>query len=119
MRLLTDEGAVFGEAQSERLWRCYDSRALTLVEKFEDEPDTREVILVADGITRGELELVRDTEMVVRLEDFLRRRTLLTQTRGKNELAGPAMMQVCEILFGSKASVRYQEYFGTNSNEEA
>jgi hypothetical protein len=56
---------------------------------------------------------------VIILEDFLRRRTLLTQTRGKDELAGPAMMQVCEILFGSKASVRYQEYFGANSNEEA
>ncbi len=119
VRLLRGASIVFGEAQSERLWRCYDSRALKLVEKFEDEPDTRDVILAADGITRGELELVRDTEMVVTLEDFLRRRTLLTQTRGKDELAGPAMMQVCEILFGSKASVRYQEYFGTNSSEEA
>jgi len=118
-QLIRDEGAVFGETEAERLWRCYDSRALTLMEKFEDEPDTREVILVADGITRGELELVRDTEMVVSLADFLRRRTLLMQTRGKNELAGPAMMQVCEILFGSEASVRYQEYFGANSNEEA
>ena len=77
------------------------------------------MILAANGITRGELELVRDTEMVVTLEDFLRRRTLLTQTRGKDELAGPAMMQVCEILFGSKASVCYDEYFGANSNEEA
>ena len=89
------------------------------MQKFEDEPDAREVILAADGITRGELELVRDTEMVVTLEDFLRRRTLLTQTCGKDELAGPAMMQVCEILFGSKASVRYQEYFGANFNKEA
>lgn len=89
------------------------------MEKFEDEPDARDVILAADGITRGELELVRETEMVVTLEDFLRRRTLLTQTRGKDELAGPAMMQVYEILFGSKASVRYQEHFGTNSSEEA
>lgn len=117
VRLLRDASPVFGEAQTERLWRCYDSRALTLVERFEHEPDTRKVILVADGITRGELELVRDTEMVVSLEDFLRRRTLLTQTRGKDELAGPAMMQVCEILFGFEASVRYQEYFGAKFNE--
>jgi glycerol-3-phosphate dehydrogenase len=119
VRLLRGASIVSGEVQFERLWRCYDSRALKLVQKFEDEPDAREVILAADGITRGELELVRDTEMVVTLEDFLRRRTLLTQTRGKDELAGPAMMQVCEILFGSKASVRYQEYFGANSSEEA
>ena len=75
------------------------------------------MILAADGITSGELELVHDTEMVVRLEDFLRRRTLLTQTHSKDELAGPAMMQVCEILFGVEASVRYQEYFGAKFNE--
>jgi len=63
-------------------------------------------------ICRAELELIRNQEMVVTLEDFLRRRTLLAQTHGLSELASmPGIRAACEVLFGNQAEQRYEEYF--------
>ncbi|MDP7523559.1 MAG: hypothetical protein QGH44_03570 [Arenicellales bacterium] len=47
------------------------------------------------------------------MKDFLRRRTLLTQTHRFGELAAmPGIRVACEILFGDQAGPRYEEYFG-------
>ncbi len=112
-QLFISQDARFDQAWCQRLWRYYGSRALQLIQRLADEPDAGEVILQADGVTRAELELVRDNEMVVMLEDFLRRRTLLAQTYLRTDLAGHAMLRVCEILFGERARQRYTEYFHT------
>lgn len=109
----------FDKAWCERLWRAYGARAVALVKKLANEPGAAEVILDQGAITRAELELLRDTEFVVTLEDFLRRRTLLAQTFTDRDLGGGAMMRACRTLFGNDALVRYREYFATAPLEEA
>ncbi len=64
-------------------------------------------------ITRAELDFIRENQMVMKLEDFIRRRTLFALTFNKQELSDlPGMWQACEILFGDLAGSRYDEYFG-------
>jgi glycerol-3-phosphate dehydrogenase len=102
----------FDRVWCERLWRAYGARAVALVKKLANEPGAAEVILDQGAITRAELELLRDTEFVVTLEDFLRRRTLLAQTHSDRQLATLAgIRQAGQILFGDEAEYRYNEYF--------
>ena len=70
------------------------------------------IILKEFNITRAELEFIRDYQMVIKLEDFIRRRTLFALTFPKKELSNiSGMWQACEILFGDSANARYYEYF--------
>ena len=69
-------------------------------------------ILPEYGVTRAELEFVQATQMVVTLDDYLRRRTLLAVTTRKEDLAALAgMMEVCRILFGDRAKIEYEKTF--------
>ena len=109
---------VFGHEDSEsaiaeRLWRYYGDRAGKILDAIESDTFLGEIVLQNFGITRGELEFVRMTQMVVTLDDYLRRRTLLAQTIRKEELARLlGMTEVCQILFGDNAREYFQGYFG-------
>jgi glycerol-3-phosphate dehydrogenase len=51
--------------------------------------------------------------MIVRLEDFLRRRSKIALVVRRQEIQhAEGLMEACEILFGDQARARYDEYFG-------
>ena len=116
-RLLNLDGHSQGNAEeplSVRLWRRYDKRAFDLLAMIRDDPRQAENLIEGADFIRGELVLIRDQEMVTRLEDFLRRRSKLGLTMRKEDIANAyGIHEACAILFGDQAGEKYSEYFGT------
>jgi glycerol-3-phosphate dehydrogenase len=64
---------------------------------------------------RRELERMARAGMVVHLEDFVRRRTLLELTRGRTALkSDPGLREASRILFGEKAEAELGRYAGSS-----
>ena len=81
--------------------------------------------MVADGMAmavdimenadylRVELHVAAGTEMITKLEDFLRRRSKITQVIPEAEVrASAGLTEVAGILFGDRADERLEEYLG-------
>ncbi|MCF7863399.1 MAG: hypothetical protein K9L89_01250, partial [Kiritimatiellales bacterium] len=67
---------------------------------------------VIGGIHRSELQYMAENEMVVHLEDFLRRRTMLGLTLGRDALrADPGLPEAARILFGEDAEAEIARFF--------
>lgn len=97
---------------AKRLWRYYGEGANQILAAIQLDPSRAAFILPEYGVTRAELEFVQATQMVVTLDDYLRRRTLLSVTTRKEDLAALAgMMEVCRILFGDRAKIEYEKTF--------
>ncbi len=63
-------------------------------------------------IYRSEIQRMAEEEMVVHLEDFLRRRTMLELTMGKETLrSDPGLREAAIILFGDAADRELNRYF--------
>lgn len=101
------------EPLSTRLWRRYQTSALGLLEDIRQDPRMAEVLIKGTEYIRGELHHAAGREMVVKLEDFLRRRSkiALIATKPRIERA-PGLSEACRILFGPDAQARFEEYFG-------
>jgi len=101
------------EPLSSRLWRRYDKDAFQLLDEIREDPRQAEVLIKGTDYTRCEIRLARRREMIVTLEDFLRRRSKIAQVvRHEDIRHAEGLMEACEILFGDQARARYQEYFG-------
>jgi glycerol-3-phosphate dehydrogenase len=64
------------------------------------------------GIRRCEIKYLAEHEMIVKLEDYLRRRSkieLLVSREALRQSAG--LFEACEKLFGDEARQRFDEYF--------
>jgi len=62
---------------------------------------------------RVELHLAAGTEMITKLEDFLRRRSKISQVVSEQAIrASAGIHEVAEILFGADADDKVAEYFG-------
>ena len=72
---LTSIGA--SEAISTRLWRRYGKRAFGLLESIQKEPKLAEPIMEGTDYIKCELTEAVEREMIVTMEDFLRRRSKL------------------------------------------
>ncbi len=102
------------EPLSERLWRRYGRRAFEMLEAIRQDPTMGERIIARADYLRVELHLAARTEMVTRLEDFLRRRSKISQVVHDAGIEGsPGLHEAAEILFGGDADRRLTEYFGT------
>jgi glycerol-3-phosphate dehydrogenase len=100
------------EPRSRRLWRRYGLAAFELLEAIRRDPRAGEVIVPGTDFLRCELELVARREMVVTLDDFLRRRTGIAQiVRGEELLEAPGVREACAALFGPEADARWNERF--------
>lgn len=100
------------EPLSSRLWRRYDRQAFELLAVIREDPREAEVLIKGTDYIRCEIELARRQEMIVRLEDFLRRRSKIALVV-KHEVIRDAdgLMEACRILFDDEAQCRYDEYF--------
>jgi glycerol-3-phosphate dehydrogenase len=109
-----------GEPTAARLWRRYGSDAVELLDAIRRDRRAAEPVLVGCEYLRCELELAARREMVVRLEDFLRRRTEVAQVVRHDVLRrDPGLGEACRLLFGEAAAARRADYFGDASNHDA
>jgi len=108
---LTEPGAA--EPLSSRLWRRYGAVAFDLLDAIRHDSGEAEVLI--GGCMRCEMRLIQKREMIVKLEDFLRRRTAIAQTARPEEISNaPGLMATCRILFGDEAQAKWLEYCREN-----
>ncbi len=99
------------EPLSDRLWRRYGRRAFEMLDAIRDDPSMGEDIMDSADYLRVELHVAARTEMVTKLEDFLRRRSKISLVvRDEDIDSSDGLSEVCEILFGDLAAERLAEY---------
>jgi glycerol-3-phosphate dehydrogenase len=99
------------EPLSDRLWRRYGRRAFAMLEAIRSDPSMGKDIFGGTDYLRVELYLAASTEMVTRLEDFMRRRSKIEQVVPNADLADTeGLREVCDILFGAEAETKLQEF---------
>jgi glycerol-3-phosphate dehydrogenase len=103
------------EKLTPRLWRRYGAQAFGLLEDIRRDPRMAEVLIENAEYLRCEIELAARHEMIVKLEDFLRRRSKIALVVSRQTLVdAPGLREACELLFGDAAGARYDEYFATH-----
>lgn len=104
------------ETLSHRFWRKYRMGALSLLEDIRQDQRMAEQLIEGNGYTRCELLYAARHEMIIKLEDFLRRRSKIALLVREEELReSPDLREACDVLFGEEAQLRYDEYFQTSS----
>ncbi len=100
------------EPLSDRLWRRYGRRAFDLLEAIRADPTMGEDIMGSADYLRAELHNAAEHEMIVKLDDFMRRRSKIDLVVPDDEIRNSAgLSEVAEILFGEQAERRLTEYF--------
>jgi glycerol-3-phosphate dehydrogenase len=107
------------EPLSDRLWRRYGRRAFTMLEAIRADPTMGEDILGGTDYLRVELHLAASTEMVTRLEDFMRRRSKIEQVVRDEDVDPEGLAEVCRILFPEQAEEKLDEYLRSRGSETA
>lgn len=104
------------ERLTDRLWRRYGRRAFEMLEAIRDDPRMGEDIMDSADYLRVELELAAHTEMITKLEDFMRRRSKIDLVVPESEItASSGLDEVARILFGDDAQRRLDEYWATRA----
>jgi len=105
------------EPLSTRLWRRYAASALALLDDIRQDPSMAEVLIAGTEYIRGELHHAAQREMITKLEDFLRRRSKIALIARPDQIrTAPGLVDACEILFGSDARQKFDEYFAAAQN---
>lgn len=116
MKLDSYTAADSSELLTTRLWRRYGAQAIGLLENIRENPTEAEVLIKGTEYTRCELRQAARREMIVKLEDFLRRRSKIALVeRAEIIKNSPGLMDACNILFGDEAQARFDEYFAEHS----
>ena len=106
---LTDPSS--SEPLSERFWRRYGTSAFGLLERIREDESCAALLIENAEYTRCEIELAARREMIVKLEDFMRRRSKIEQVIRPSEIENaPGLQEACDILFGDQANLRLKEY---------
>ncbi len=101
-----------GEILSERLWRRYGTNAGGMLDAIEKDPGLCEPLIENTGIRRCEIDYLARHEMIVKLEDYLRRRSKIELLVSRDTLRQSAgLFEACEKLFGADGKKRFDEYF--------
>ena len=104
------------ESLSSRLWRRYDQQAFELLAEIREDPRQAEVLIKGADYLRCEIQLAKRQEMIVKLEDFLRRRSKIALVVRREDIRNAeGLMAACEILFGDQAQQKFDEYFQDQS----
>ena len=111
---LTDPSS--SEPLSERFWRRYGESAFGLLERIREDDSCAELLIENAEYTRCEIELAARREMIIKLEDFMRRRSKIEQVVRREDIAkAPGLREACDILFEGEAEQRLQEYLDAGS----
>ncbi|MEM9254053.1 MAG: FAD-dependent oxidoreductase [Pseudomonadota bacterium] len=99
------------EPLSERFWRRYGESAFGLLERIREDASCAALLIENAEYTRCEIELAARREMIVKLEDFMRRRSKIELVVRNSALReAPGLREACDILFGDEAEEKLQEY---------
>lgn len=102
------------EPLSTRLWRRYGNAAFELLEDIRQDPTMAEVLIKGTEYIRGEVKLAAGQEIIVKLEDFLRRRSKIALIARKETIReASGIREACQILFGEQAQEKFDEYFNS------
>lgn len=102
------------EPLSDRLWRRYGRRAFSMLEAIREDPSMGREIMGSTDYLRVELHLAASTEMITRLEDFMRRRSKIEQVVSDSDIRNSTgLREVAEILFGDRAEEKLDEYYAS------
>ena len=105
----TVEGS--SEPLTQRLWRRYGGNALELLEDIRQNPKQAERLMKDAEYLRCEVEHTGRFEMVTKLDDFLRRRSKITQVvRSEDIIDAPGLKEACKIFFGDQWQAKLDEY---------
>ncbi len=108
-----DYAADTGEPLSERLWRRYAGDAGRLLDIIESDRELAQPAIAGTGLRLCELDYLREREMIVHLDDLLRRRSKLALLYSRIQLEqASGLRAACDRLFGDRGGARYAEYFG-------
>ncbi len=100
------------ETVSTRLWRRYGMRAFGMLEAMRRDPSMAEDIIEGSQYLRVELYFAAETEMITKLDDFLRRRSKIALVIAREDIqSGKGIHEACKLLFGDDAERRFNEYF--------
>jgi glycerol-3-phosphate dehydrogenase len=104
------------EPLSDRLWRRYGRRAFDLLELIRADPAMGEDVMDSADYLRAELHTAAEHEMIVKLDDFMRRRSKIDLVVHDDDiLQSPGLHEVAEILFGDDAPRRLDEYWSNKA----
>lgn len=102
------------EPLSDRLWRRYGRRAFDLIESIRADPAMGEDVMGSADYLRAELHTAAEHEMIVTMDDFMRRRSKIDLVVHDNDIHdGPGLREVAEILFGDQAQRRLDAYMAS------
>ncbi len=106
------------EPLSIRLWRRYGRRAFRLLNDIQRDPRMSDVVIDGTEYIKCELHLAKEQEMVVNLEDFLRRRSKIALINSKEKLLkSNGLLEACKILFGGEGRSKFDDYFLPQEND--
>ena len=102
------------EPLTDRLWRRYGRRAFGMLEAIRADPRMGEDVMESADYLRVELHNAAEFEMIVTLDDFMRRRSKIDLVVPDPEIrASRGLAEVAEILFGADAQRRLDDYWAT------
>ena len=85
---------------------------MELLDVIREDPRQAEVLIKGASYLRCEIQLAKRHEMIVKLDDFLRRRSKIALIMRQEDIKNaPGLMDACEILFEDQAQGRFDEYF--------
>ena len=107
---------ISSEPLTERFWRRYGAEAIGLLERIRQDPSSTRLLIENAEYTRCEIEQAARREVIVKLEDFLRRRSKISQVVRTEDLRkAPGLREASKILFEDQADEKYEEYFREHS----
>ena len=100
------------EPLSDRFWRRYGEQAFGLLTAIKEKPAMAEHVMREAEYTYAEIQLIARREMIVTLEDFLRRRSKISQVVRATDLkADPGLLVTATMLFGAEDGQRLHADF--------
>ncbi|MFT7053616.1 MAG: glycerol-3-phosphate dehydrogenase [Psychromonas sp.] len=99
------------EPLTTRFWRRYGRNAINMLESIREDPEKAELLIENSEYLRVEIEHAAQREMIIKLDDFLRRRSKIALVVPVQDiLSAPGLQEACQILFGNQADAKLQEY---------
>ncbi len=100
------------EPLSVRLWRRYGRRAFDMLEHIRDDPSMATDVMESADYLRVELHNAADHEMIVKLDDFMRRRSKIDLVVADDEFVGSdGLAEISQLLFGDDGGRKLDEFY--------